>query len=928
MQRVFLGWDRPLAESAAEWLWSQRHSLATMCLVVPTAQAGRRLQEAVARLAHAENRAVLGMRTLTPAHFIKVHANDLADDSIELLAWMEVIESIDDWTPYHAAFPHALDAEDGKGWSRGIAQSLMDLRYQLQEAGQLIRDAARRMGSHTDAARWQALALLEQRVEKTLHSWSLRSRSACLQGLWESPAAPTLPNDCTRLVIIGVTETTPLVAQLWQRMPAAVALIAAPETEAGHFHDNGFPQLSWCERTQEFPGRNGIPGHVHIVSDPRQLAETAVACIAAQGVSSDQVMLATCDPALGQPLAVAMARAGWPVFDPAAVAQGLDWRVWLRHWQRWLSVPSLAIVTEMAALRETEAITGRGVFLWLRTLGILRDQCLVESIEDVERLQASATLPRGVNAEQVQRLLAALQHLQRWRRDCFQNGCCQTLIQLIERWQADAPDQTADAASVIPLLQQWQPWEQRLEYDAALWMQLLCDRLPAPTVSLPESRALDVEGWLEIAFHQNQHLLICGMNDQVIPARCGGEPWLNASNRAMLGLNTDAQREARDAYLYHAMIASHRQRGAIDIILHKSDAQGKILLPSRLLLRATGRELAARVEQLFADLPPSDSQLHRQLDATWQPRFEDIAPEKDGIRKLSVTALRDYLACPYRFYLRHGLRMNQRDGDRGEWSHRDFGNIFHELLENWGRDAAARELTDAAALTRHWHQALEQLFLQRHGETPHLALQIQVAALRQRLAWLADIQVAHRAEGWQVWQVETPFLLPLEGIMISGKVDRIDYHPQRDAYMMWDYKTGHVKSVQQSHWKSVTARTELPAHLAGDDRLFVTDEKGKTQRWTNLQLPLYAAANLTPRSPGVGYIAIGDKRDEVAFQPWPDFHEGVAQSASSCAQWLLELIDQRKFWPPSETYGYSDFSVLECGSDLAQSSQAPPVSRP
>jgi len=43
---------------------------------------------------------------------------------------------------------------------------------------------------------------------------------------------------------------------------------------------------------------------------------------------------------------------------------------------------------------------------------------------------------------------------------------------------------------------------------------------------------------------------------------------------------------------------------------------------------------------------------------------------------------------------------------------------------------------------------------------------------------------------------------------------------------------------------------------------------------------------------------------------------------------LLELIDQRKFWPPSETYGYSDFSVLECGSDLAQSSQAPPVSRP
>jgi ATP-dependent helicase/nuclease subunit B len=925
MKRIFLGWDQPLAETAAAWLWAQREQLSTMCLVVPTAQAGRRLQEALAGLAAQEHKAVLGLRTVTPAYFIKIHEPDIADESIELLAWMEIMESIEDWTPYHAAFPHPLDDGEGKGWSRPIAQSLMELRYHLQEAGLLIRDAARRMGSHADAARWQALAAIEQRVEKMLESWSLRSRSACLQARLTSGAAPALPNDCTRLVIIGVTEATPLVAQLWQRLPATITLIAAPDGEAEHFLENGFPQLSWSERPQEFPGRNGIPGQVHIVADSRQLAEKTVACIAQRGCSSDQVMLATCDPALGQPIATALARAGWTVFDPASTTHGLDWRVWLRHWQRWLSLPSLAIVAEMAALRETQSITGRGVYPWLRTLSILRDQCLVDTIDDIERWQTSSTLPRGITAEQIGKLLASLHHLQRWRRDFFQNGCCHSLIQLIERWLTDAPDACADAADLIPLLQQWQPWEQRLGYDAAFWMQLLCDRLPPPSPELPDSRALDVEGWLEIPFHHSAHLLVCGLNDQVIPARLGGEPWLNASNRPLLGLPTDAHREARDAFLYHAMLASHRHRGGIDLILHKSDAQGKIHQPSRLLLRASGTELAARVDQLFAELPTSDQQLHWQSDGKWQPRFEEIAPEKDGIRNLSVTALRDYLACPYRFYLRHGLRMNQRDGDRGEWNHRDFGNILHELLENWGNDEKSRDLTDAAALTQTWHQSLNDLLHQRHGKHLPLALQIQSAALRQRLEWLAEIQATHRAQGWQVWKVETPFSLEIHGFRINGKIDRIDYHPQRDSYMMWDYKTGHVKHVQQSHCKTFTPRSHLPAHLADDDRLFLTDEKGKTQRWINLQLPLYAAAHLTPTPPGVGYIAIGDARDEVEFQPWENFHPGVTQAACNCAQFLLERIDQRLFWPPNEKYDYDDFSLLASGSDLIEASAQPPT---
>jgi len=929
MHRIFVGWNRPLAESAAEWLWERRDQLGTMCLVVPTAQAGRRLREAVAAHAAREKKAVLGLRTVTPAYFIKVHEPEMADDAIELLAWMEVLESIGDWSPYAAAFPHEWDEEEGKGWSRNLAQSLVALRYQLQEAGTLIRDAARRMSAHADAPRWQALVLLEQQVEALLRTWSLRSRSACLYDRLTRDVAPHLPNDCTQLVLIGVTETTPLVAQLWQRLPTAIALIAAPAAEEESFDDLGFPAACWCQRAQEFPGRNGISGQVHVVTDLRQLAEKAVECIAVREHSSDQVMLATCDPSLGRPLAAALERAGWPVFDPSASLEGLNWRAWLRHWLRWLSAPTLDVVMEMAGFRETESITGGPVFSWLRTLGILRDQCLVESIDDIQRFLAADALPRGVDAEKVQTLLAALQHLQRWRAEFFQQGCCPTLIRLIERWQSDARICVADVVEMIPLLEQWSSWEQRLGYDAALWLQLFCDRLPPPAMEMPDARALDVEGWLEIAFHSSAHLLVCGMSDQFIPAACGGEPWLNSSNRLILGLNTDARREARDAYLYHAMIETHRGRGAIDVILSKSHDQGAMMLPSRLLLRASGTELAERVACLFAELPTADSHSTWHRDWQWQPRFVELPPEKEGTRTLSVTALRDYLNCPYRFYLRHGLRMNVRDSDRGEWNHRDFGNLLHEVLEQWGRDEVERDLADAAELTRVWHGRLHHLLLQRYGEKPNLALQIQIAALRQRLEWLAEKQAAHRAEGWQIVDVEKSFVLPGPLMRVSGKIDRMDIHESSGECILWDYKTGAVKKqVSQSHLTGVTARSVIPSHLANDDRLFWADEKGKTQRWTNLQLPLYAAAGLTPQPPMVGYITIGDSRDQVSFLPWEGFHQGIAEAACACAHWLIERIDQRMFWPPNEKSFASEFDMLACGDDMENMSSVPPVSRP
>jgi ATP-dependent helicase/nuclease subunit B len=922
VERIFLGWEKSMVQSAADWLWSRRDELSSMCIVVPTSQAGRRLQEALARHAEREDLAIFGLRTVTPAHFLRTEDPSIARDSIELVAWMEVLESITDWSPYAAAFPQSPALDEPAGWSLSLAQSLFQLRRNLQENALRIRDAARLMQGSIDAERWPALAALEDAVEKKIFAWAYQSRTQALRSRVIGKQLPPLPDGCTQLVIIGVTETSALVRAQWQLHAKVRILIAAPETEAEHFDEAGQPLLTWNERLQAFPGRDGVPGEVILTNDARQLAEAAVDAMAHSGLASDQVMLATCDSTLGQPLRQSFSRAGWEIYDPSGAPGTLDWRAWLRHWQRWLLDPQLVVLGEMAGFPETTVITEMPSLRWATCLGKMRNDWLVENLDDLQRIQPQERMrpPHDLGL-----LISATQRALAWRDRFLQEGFHSAFAALCAAWleagviDIEAHDALLDHAEVTQRI------ASLVRRDAGFWLNLFLETLPATTAPIPENRVLDVEGWLEIPFHASPYLLVCGMDDQSVPARGSGEPWLAEGSRGLLGLTTDALRSARDAYLYTAMIEARRGDGRIDIICAKTDQAGKILRPSRFLLQARGRELAERVAHLFCEIPPSDAQLTWNADWTWQPRLVAVCPEKDGVRKLSVTALRDYLMCPFRFYLKHGLRMNQLKGDRGEWDPRDFGTIMHEVLEYWGRDEEARDLMKSKSLADWLNTRLDQLIAQWYGPRPNLALQLQTAALKQRFAWFAEVQCERRAEGWQVIEVEKEFTLEMEGnFVLRGKIDRIDHNPTTNAWMMWDYKSGKLTGkVAAQHCKSISARTVLPAHLQDDPRLTFLGADSKPQLWTNLQLPLYAAAHQTAEFPGVGYIAMGDASDQIRFDAWENFDPSIAESAKSCAQMILDHITAGHFWPPNEKVTYDDFKLLAAGAELAEMMSEP-----
>ena len=102
VEREFLGWDRPFLTKAVAWLAERRDELPGMLVVVPTAQSGRRLREALAEAAGA----VLSPKIATPGSFLQSRDDEAAADWMDQVAWVEVLESVADGRNTRRCFPN------------------------------------------------------------------------------------------------------------------------------------------------------------------------------------------------------------------------------------------------------------------------------------------------------------------------------------------------------------------------------------------------------------------------------------------------------------------------------------------------------------------------------------------------------------------------------------------------------------------------------------------------------------------------------------------------------------------------------------------------------------------------------------------------------------------------------------------------------
>ena len=96
------------------------------------------------------------------------------------------------------------------------------------------------------------------------------------------------------------------------------------------------------------------------------------------------------------------------------------------------------------------------------------------------------------------------------------------------------------------------------------------------------------------------------------------------------------------------------------LISGRRDGQGEPLKPSRLLFATDSQSAVRRAKAFFSFKGSSQSTtwLHAQDQLAQPQQFHVPEPvDPESVNQLSVTRFREYLKCPYRFYLRYILRL-------------------------------------------------------------------------------------------------------------------------------------------------------------------------------------------------------------------------------------------------------------------------------
>ncbi len=938
VRRIFWGWQRPVLDAAVEFLTAPLSAGATLDLadtvvLVPTAEAGRRLRRALADWADKRQGAV-SVPHVWPPHLALTSAEDrahTASDIEVMLAWMRALEKIPA-KELTALLPKPPDSPTWS-WQKSLAATLTELQEILGAGGLTMADVAESDGflPESERARWRDLA----RLEKT-HTTELRrrGRTGPQASKRQRARAPQLPEGVTRVLVLAAPDLPPLLDH-WLRACAQAGIevtvaVQAPNEEAAGFDLMGRPlPETWGEDADlVLPFTDA---DLHPYADPAAQAEAVVSLMRERAAQGLPLALGVCDAEVAPLLKERLESAGLAVFEPGGLPAQQDgfWHL-LALTVELAGDASWTCLAALARIKEVRLAWGLGSGHSLaRELDQFAAQHLPGSLEIAAELLDD--LPGGYELTR-QAVREALVWQRRFHEDPLPRVAHDWLIAL----QGSRQFNTNEPADHQRAQLAW-AWLEEVEQVAAaahafecendrrgLW-SLVMERLSARHLE-PARGDIDLvlQGWLELLWEPAPALLVTGMNEEFVPGILGGHAFLPDSLRHQLALPSQRTRFARDAYLLRALAEGRRASGRLDLLCGRWSRQGEARKPSRLLMLCAQKDLPARVARLFPEKETQTlaSEPPRSLAWTLQPEWREARLET-----ISPSRLKAYLRCPFRFYLSDVLRMSEVGSPGREMDALAFGTAIHETLSEFGQDPEARALTEEDAIARWLDDALARWTRARFGRRPPPLVRLQVEAAAQRLRTHAGVEALERQAGWQIEAVELvlggeddPAPLMIEGARLSGQVDRVERHRDSGELRLIDFKTSdkagdpmlaHCQSKKviapEQEWKMVRAM-----------------ESKMPQLWIDLQLPLYAAAlrrRFGQPVPHVAYACLPQTLLDIRLNFWEGFDEAWEQDALTLAGEIVRRIRAGVFWPPDERVS-GDLDHLFLG-DPATAARAP-----
>lgn len=903
IQRVFLGWDRPALAAAADWLAARYATgdsidMSRAIVAVPGGRAGRRLEELLLERGEAAGLPLAPPQTITVGHLpemLYLARRPFADRLTQQLAWIEALDRTDP-----AQLAHLVAELPAKGDLSGrlaLGEMLARLHRELAADDldfRRVAECGAALEDFPEEARWEALAVVQNtylRILDELELWDLQT--ARLYAIDH--------HECHtdgEVILVGTVDLNLAQRRILDQISEHVtALVFAPEQLSERFDSHGCLAVgAWQDA--RLPLRDE---QIEIAGGPADQAAAiirAIACFEGRfaadeltiGVPSESLLpyveqsLAQCEiPARygpGRPIARTS-----PYRLLAATADYLETRsFWalaalLRH----TAVGDWLVSQQVRGDWLTEADEYQAAHLpasadgsWCgsaKSYAALKDayaalSALIES--SFGRLAPGAVRPLSGWGQPILDYLTAIFGVRILERDREPGRT---------HWLACKAARDALAShAALNRLGSLQP-----PVGAAEAIRLALRQLESQSIAPPpEPGAVELLGWLELPWDDAPALVVCGLNDQTIPDSVNADLFLPDRIRRQLGIEDNDRRYARDLYALSVLIASRQE---LRVIAGRTSPEGSPLAPSRLLFACDDETVARRALGYFGDRPGAPAVILPGSLRPGQARSALLPPQpppsEDAISSMRVTEFRDYLACPYRYYLKHRLGLAALADSGAELDAAAFGSLAHDVLADFGESELAAS-TNADEICLLLDELLNRRVRQEYGKQPLPAVHVQIAQLRHRLASLARWQADWAGKGWRIVHVEKDLAasevsLTVDGLPLGlrGRIDRIDFNEATGEWAILDYKTSESgKKPEQTHQKG--------------------------GEWIDLQLPLYLhlASALELEGPiQLGYIVLPKDVTRIGALI-ADWSEEDLESAGGVAEEVVRRVRRGVFWPP------------------------------
>jgi len=512
----------------------------------------------------------------------------------------------------------------------------------------------------------------------------------------------------------------------------------------------------------------------------------------------------------------------------------------------WLLATTRAAAAVVAVLRAALPSAGSDAHLdWLKTWpqaqpaalnaleALWRERPGVQGREAAERLWAAAQA--HLQPLQAERLRTLADWLALLRDRLEVSGS-------YDRWLEDDAGAQVLTALGWTTGAAWQPAAQQLQLDLPgfiAWVEATLEQ--QPFLPLPDPGAQVVLTPLARAFGRPFAQVVIPGADHVHLG--GGEPQPTLISDALaqtLGLDHGAARRAQRRLALAQVLRAprvtllRRLRDGDEPLADSPDVEWLLLARGRVAPPGAPAWAARGWQPALREVP-------RQAVAAPQPTAASALPTTLSASRLE--ALRD---CPYRFYSRAVLRLDEAEEIDVGLAKRDYGTWLHAVLHHFHsqRLSVAHDPSDLQQL-----QQAADAVTQSQGLSPAELLPFRASFETFATAYVAWLAL-REAQGWHWHSGETDHAIDLPGLpalRLKGRIDRYDRGPA-GASQVLDYKTSSTALLKE--------RVREPLE--------------------DTQLAFYAALLGAPPALGAAYLSLDDAQAPLLIE-----HPAVHASATA-----------------------------------------------